>query len=271
MRPAGWFAAPNRRTQPGLTRTACILRPFPPTLRGPVGYNRPMDVSARDLRQVAVFQNASDDDLEQILQNSITRSIEEGGFFFFQGDAVEYLYVLIRGQVKLLQAGASGQQVNLRTIHPWQMFGALGAIRDEATYPASAQALEDSSALATRGAFLREMMKSRPYLSLDLMKLMTTYIQEMQSRYRELATERVEQRIARTLLRLTAQSGERSGAGIELALSRQDLAEISGTTLYTVSRVLADWERQQLVSTGREKVRITRPHELVRIAEGLEK
>jgi CRP-like cAMP-binding protein len=100
---------------------------------------------------------------------------------------------------------------------------------------------------------------------------MTTYVEEMQSRYRELATERVEQRIARALLRLTSQSGKKSEGGIELSLSRQDLAEISGTTLYTVSRVLAEWERKAYVQTGREKVWITQPHEMVRIAEGLDK
>jgi len=230
-----------------------------------------MNLSSKDLRQVLVFQNVSDKDLDQIFKNSITRSIEEGGFFFFQSDTADFLYVLISGQVKLLQTDLTGHPVNLRTIHPWQMFGALGAVKDNAHYPATAQAMEDSSALAIRGVFLREMMKTRPILSLDIMNLMTTYIQELQARYRELATERVEQRIARALLRLTAQGGNKSEEGIELAFSRQDLAEMSGTTLYTVSRVLAEWERKELVHTGREKVRIVNPHEVVRIAEGLEK
>jgi CRP-like cAMP-binding protein len=231
-----------------------------------------MDFSPKDLRQVIVFQNATDDDLEQIVQNGITRSVEEGEYFFFQGDAAQYLYVLTRGQVKLLQTNPSGQQVNLRTIYPWQMFGALGAVRGAgAAYPANAQALESSTALAIESLFIKEMMQTRPYLAFDLMKLMTSYIQEMQARYRELATERVEQRIARALLRLTVQSGQKAEEGIELAFSRQDLAEMSGTTLYTVSRVLAEWERQALVKAGREQVRITDPHGLVRIAEGLEK
>ncbi len=230
-----------------------------------------MSISPKDLRQVVVFKNATDEDLNQIIRNGITRSIEEGGFFFFQGDPADYLYVLTSGQVKLLQSNPSGQQVNLRTIYPWQMFGALGAVRGQANYPASAQALENSSALAIESAFLRGMMETRPYLSFDLMHLMTSYIQEMQARYRELATERVEQRIARALLRLTAQSGQKADEGIELAFSRQDLAEMSGTTLYTVSRVLADWERQGLVKAGREQVRIINPHGVVRVAEGLEK
>lgn len=228
-----------------------------------------MDFPQNKLRQVVVFKNATDDDLTLITQNSISRSVEDGEFFFFQGDLANYLYVLTSGQIKLMQSNSSGQQVNLRTIYPWQMFGALGAVRAEATYPASAQALENSSALAIKSTFLHEMVQTRSYISLDLMNLMASYIQEMQVRYRELATERVEQRIARVLLRLTVQSGQKVDEGIDLSFSRQDIAEMSGTTLYTVSRVLAEWERQALVETGREHIRIKNPHGLVRIADGL--
>ena len=222
---------------------------------------------------MVVFEKATDDDLKLILQNSITRSIEESSFFFFQGDAAEYLYILTSGQVKLMQSNPYGQQVNLRTLYAWQMFGALGAVREAATYPASAQALENSTALAISSKFLHSMLETRPYLSFDLMKLMTSYIQEMQARYRELATERVEQRVANALIRLAGQSGIKSKkeAGIELSFSRQDVAEMTGSTLYTISRLLSDWERQGIIKTGREKIQILKPHDLVRIAEGLEK
>jgi CRP-like cAMP-binding protein len=228
-----------------------------------------MSIDPTQLRKVSVFQNATDDDLKLIAQHSIERSIEEGEFFFFQGDPAVYFYVLISGRAKLMQMNPSGQQVNLRTINEWQMFGALGAVRAKATYPASAQALEHSTALAVKSDYLRELMQTRPYLSFDLMKLMTTYIQEMQERYRELATEKVERRIARALLRLAAQMGTKMGSGIELSFTRQDLAEMSGTTLYTVSRVLSDWERQGLVEAGRERVVIRNPHGVVSIAEEL--
>jgi CRP-like cAMP-binding protein len=232
-----------------------------------------MELSPKDLKQVIVFQNATHDDLQLILKNSIIRSIEESGFFFFQGDPAHYLYVLTSGQVKLLQTNPNGQNVNLRTIYPWQMFGALGAVRAEASYPASAQALENSTALAISSDFLHSMLETRPYLSFDLMQLMTTYIQEMQARYRELATERVEQRVASALLRLAAQSGIKAGKEtiIELSFSRQDLAEMTGTTLYTVSRLLSEWERREVISTGRERIKILKPHELVRISDNLEK
>lgn len=228
-----------------------------------------MTLDPKQLRQVSVFQNATDDDLKLIAQHAIERSIEEGEFFFFQGDPAEYFYVMLSGRAKLMQANPAGQQVNLRTISEWQMFGALGAVRENATYPATAQALENSTALAVKSDYLRELMQTRPYLSFDLMRLMTTYIQEMQERYRELATEKVERRIARALLRLAAQMGVKMDSGIELAFTRQDLAEISGTTLYTVSRVLSEWERQGLVEAGRERVVIRNPHGMVSIAEEL--
>ena len=227
-----------------------------------------MPVSPQDLRRVIVFEAATDEDLGYFLDHSIPRSVEEGGFFFFQGDPADYLYVLTAGQVKLLQSNPAGQQVNLRTLYPWQAFGALGVVRKAALYPASAQALEDSTALAISSETLKEMMQARPYLSAGLLQLMTSYIEEMQARYRELATEHVQQRIARTLLRLASQSGQKAEQGIELTLSRQDFAEISGTTLYTVSRVLTEWERQGLVASGRERIRILDPHGLVRLAEG---
>ncbi len=229
-----------------------------------------MKIDPLKLRKVSVFQNATDEDLKLIADHGIERSIEEGEFFFFQGDPAAYLYVLVSGRAKLMQSNPAGQQVNLRTITEWQMFGALGAVREGATYPASAQALENSTALALKSEYLQELMKTRPYLSFDLMKLMTGYIQEMQERYRELATEKVERRIARALLRLAAQMGSKNASGIELSFTRQDLAEMSGTTLYTVSRTLSDWERQGLVEAGRERVLIRNPHGVVSIAEELD-
>lgn len=232
-----------------------------------------MQIHPADLRRVSVFREVTDDDLKLFLANAILRTIEEGEFFFLQGDPATYFYILVSGRAKLLQSNAAGQQVNLRTINEWQMFGALGAVRADALYPATAQALEHSTALAIESSFLHDALQTRPYLNFGLMQLMTGYIQEMQERYRELATERVERRIALTVLRLAAQVGERAAGDetmVELPLARQDLAEASGTTIFTVSRVLADWERHGLVETGRERVLIRNPHGLVQIAEGLE-
>ena len=232
-----------------------------------------MKINPSDLRRVNVFRDATDEDLKLLAEKGIFRSIEEGEFFFFQGDPAKYFYILVTGRAKLLQTNQAGQQVNLRTISEWQMFGALGAVRENATYPATAEALESSTAFAIESEFLKEMMQTRPQLNINLMQLMTGYIMEMQERYRELATERVERRIALTVLRLAGQIGKRIAGDsvmVELPLTRQEVAEASGTTIFTVSRVLADWERRGLIEAGRERVVIRNPHGLVQISEGFE-
>jgi CRP/FNR family transcriptional regulator, nitrogen oxide reductase regulator len=223
------------------------------------------------IRRVAVFDAASAEDVSAIAGLGLQRAVEEGGFFFMQGEPAEYLYILLNGRAKLCQISLDGQQVNLRTLNPNQLFGAVGAVDVNATYSACAQALEDSSAIAIRSDRFHALLEQRPHLSFGLMKLMTGYIQEMQERYREMATEKVEQRIARVLLRLAAQTGKRveQGVLIELLFSRQDLAEMAGTTLFSVSRILSAWERQGLIVTGRERVTLTNPHAVMRLAEGL--
>ncbi len=103
------------------------------------------------------------------------------------------------------------------------------------------------------------------------MRILSERICEMQDRFRELATERVAQRVARALLRLVRQAGRRTEEGvlIDLPLSRRDLAELTGTTLFTVSRVLSEWEAAGTVRTGRRRVIVRSPHALVAIAEDL--
>jgi CRP-like cAMP-binding protein len=108
-----------------------------------------------------------------------------------------------------------------------------------------------------------------PQMAMNAMGIMAESLQEIQERFRQVTTERVEQRLAHTLMRLAAQSGVKVEQGIliDLPLTRQDLAEMSGTTLYTVSRLLSQWERDGLVIAGREQVILRNPHGLARIVE----
>jgi CRP-like cAMP-binding protein len=221
------------------------------------------------LQQVALFRKVLPGTLEAILAMSMPRAVEEDSFFFQQEDPSTYLYVLTSGRVKLHQVTVDGQQVALRVIMPGMLFGGIAILQPGSGYPASALAMEESTALAWEGRSFRKLAEKDPALTINMMGLMSAYMEDMQSRFRELATERVEQRVARTLLRLTAQGGQKAGGGIELSLSRQDLAELTGTTLFTVSRLLAKWERQGLIDAGRERVTIRRPHDMVRIADGL--
>jgi len=231
-----------------------------------------MDPKVTELvRQSNLFKEISADGFARAIALSVSRSIEEDGFFFLQGDPATHAYVLVKGRVKMIQITPNGQQITLRIMTPGQTYGGIAMLKPKAGYPATAQAEENSTALAWETTELRKVAENEPLLSLNIMSLMHGYISELQERQKALVTDRVEQRIARILLKLVAQSGKKTDTGvlINLPLTRQDIAEMSGTTLYTVSRTLNEWDRDGLLKIGRERVVICDPHGLVRIADGL--
>lgn len=223
------------------------------------------------VRRSSLFKDIHSDVFTLVLEASMLRSVEEDGFFFMQGDPATHAYVLVEGRVKMIQITPNGQQITMRIMTPGQTYGGIALLNPNAGYPATAQAVENSTALAWDTAHLRELVEKEPSISLNVMGLMHGYISELQERQKALVTDRVEQRIARILLKLAAQSGKKieEGVLIDLPITRQDIAEMSGTTLYTVSRTLNEWEREGLLEIGRERVVLREPHGLVSIADEL--
>jgi CRP/FNR family transcriptional regulator, nitrogen oxide reductase regulator len=223
------------------------------------------------VHQSSLFQDIDPAVFDRVLASAVERSLEEGGYYFMQGDPATHAYVLMQGRVKMVQLTPSGQQITLRMMTPGQTYGGIAMLNPKAGYPATALAVENSTALAWETSALRKLAEQEPRLSLNIMQLMHGYITELQTRQQALVTARVEQRIARTLLKLAAQSGKQveEGVLIDMPLTRQDVAEMSGTTLFTVSRMLNEWERNGLLKIGREQVIICNPHGLVRLADDL--
>jgi CRP-like cAMP-binding protein len=154
-----------------------------------------------------------------------------------------------------------------------QTFGGIAMLNPSSGYPATAHVLETSTAMAWDTKQLRLLAEKDSAVSLNTIELMHIYITELQERQKALVTERVEQRIARILLKLAADSGRNVEEGIliDMPITRQSIAEMSGTTLFTVSRTLNEWERSGLLEIGRERVIIRDPHGLIRISDDLVK
>ena len=168
------------------------------------------------------------------------------------------------------QLTPEGHQVIIYFMHPVDGIGIIVALSNT-IYPLSAEAVSDTVALRWDYDSTIQLMKRHPTLALNGLRLVAGRFTELQDRYRELATERVERRVARALLRLARQTGKRTEDGVllDLPLSRQDLGEMTGTTQYTASRILSDWEKRGLIKKGRERIVIQDPHGLVTIAEDL--
>ncbi len=227
-------------------------------------------IVAELVSRASLFKDLDAEGLAQVVQAAHTRAVSHSEFYFHQGNPATTLYVLLAGKARLLQLSPEGNEVLLGFVMPGEMFGGVSFL-GQADYPLSAQAVEDCLAACWDGGTMSNLMEHFPRLALNAMRHMSARMQEMQARVRELSTERVERRIANTLLRLANQTGVKSPAGvlINVALTRQDIAEMTGTTLYTVSRTLSRWEQEGIIESRRERVIIRSPHGLVMIAEDL--
>lgn len=196
---------------------------------------------------------------------------ERDGMFFQQGEEALRLYVLRAGQVKLSQVSPEGHQMVVRYAGAGELFGCV-PLFGGSEYPATATAVTACEALAWDRPAMDALMQRHPQIALNALVLVGEELEEIRSRYRELATQRVERRIASALLRLLRQAGKRieSGVLIEFPLSRQDLAELTGTTLHTTSRILSGWESRGLIESSRQRIVIREPRRLLVIAEDLE-
>lgn len=222
------------------------------------------------LGQSPLFRDASQSELEAALKVSRRFEVARGEFFFHQDEPAVAFYVIVEGQVRLSQLTPEGHQVIIHFMGPGDGMGIIVALSN-ATYPLSAEAVTDCLALRWGYESTIRLMEQYPRLALNGLRLVAGRFHELQNRYRELATERVERRVARALLRLARQTGKRTEEGVllDLPLSRQDLGEMTGTTQYTVSRILSSWEQAGLIQKGREQIIIYNPHGLVIIAEDL--
>jgi CRP-like cAMP-binding protein len=227
---------------------------------------------AQLLASIDLFSQLSIRELDEIASTAAQRDYDKNTYLFHQGDPARRFCVLVKGKVKLTQLTEDGQQIILRYVSPGEAF-AIIAVLSKIPYPVTATAVNPVSLLTWEDKEMLDLMQKHPQLAINSLSILAKRIQEFQDRFREIATERVERRIARALLRLASQTGRKLEHGIliDITLTRQDLAEMTGTTLYTVSRTLSQWEKDGLVSSQREQVTILSPHQLVVLAEEMSK
>jgi CRP-like cAMP-binding protein len=219
---------------------------------------------------VPLFQGLGDDVLERAVGMSRRGKLTKGDTLFEQGAAADAFHLIIAGRLKVSQTTPEGQHVIIRYLGPREVAGCV-AVCGGMPYPATAEAVEDTWLLSWTRPRIAELAERHPGIALAAMRIMGGRLAEMQERLREMQTEQVERRIAHALGRLVVQAGRRTREGIEIdfPITRQDLAEMTGTTLHTVSRTLSKWETDGIVAGGRQRVVILKPHTLVSIAEDL--
>jgi CRP-like cAMP-binding protein len=206
--------------------------------------------------------------LDELIAASRVQTLTRGARVFDQGESIERAHALLSGAVRISQTGSDGGEAVIRFIGPGEIFGSVAIFTDH-RYPADATAMAESVEVSWRRAELLETIERHPRIAINLVGIVGRRLAELQERVREMATQRVERRIANALLRLARQSGTTGDQGTQIAfpLRRRDIADIAGTTLHTVSRTLNHWRRQGLVIDDSRGVILTSPDALRRATE----
>lgn len=205
------------------------------------------------LGRSTIFRRLSLEDRGRLAGVSRVREFAKADVIFSEGDPPDFFHTILSGRVKVFKMTPAGKDIILEIFGPGDPVGAV-AVYETRPYPASAVALEDTVCLLIPRAAFFSLLEQHPTLVRGLLLGLTHRLVELTNRLTELTGVRVEARFARLFLKLAQDLG-RAGEGgifIPLPLSRQELADMTGTTIETSIRIMSRWGKDNTVRTERD-------------------
>jgi CRP-like cAMP-binding protein len=223
------------------------------------------------LAKVPFFAELSEERLNALSVAMRIHEFERQQTLFHQGEPSTLAYIVISGQIRLVQHTLDGKDVTMGLFTAGGMIGVIMLLTGE-PYPGTAQVLETSRVLSMPAPVVWGLLEQQSPFGMQLIRMLSHRLLEAHNRIRELSAERVQQRLARCLLRLVEKVGvdeQMNGIRLDIRLSRQDLAQMNGTTLETISRILSAWETEGIIVSHREQISVINYVALTRIADDL--
>jgi CRP-like cAMP-binding protein len=222
--------------------------------------------SAARVQDFPLFADISLNNRAQIVGAARERQFSRGQTIYIEGDHQRQVILLTSGSAKMIQCGLDGAAVILRLCGPGQLVGTLG-VSLQAKYRSTSQAVTKCSALVWESTVFESLASRYPSLRLNVAYILYKQLEDMEDRFREISTERVASRLSRQVLRLVEQVGIQCNGSVEIKITREELAQLIGTSLYTVSRLLSAWDRQEIVTTRREGFSVNNLKALAELAD----
>ena len=212
-----------------------------------------MDRIEQILASTPIFKRLSQEDRARLVPHARVRDYAKGERIFAEGSPSDRFYAIASGRVKVFKMTPTGKDVILEIFGVGDPLGAV-AVYEGWPFPASAVAIEDTTCLTIERTSFFALLEHHPTLVRGLLLGLTHRLIELTNRLAELTGSRVEPRFARVFLKLASDVGrqERGGTFIPMPLSRQELADLTGTTIETAIRIMSRWGKQQIVVTEKE-------------------
>jgi CRP/FNR family transcriptional regulator, nitrogen oxide reductase regulator len=224
------------------------------------------------LKRTPYFAMLSAQDLAHIATLFAERGYDRGEYVFLEGDPVAWCGLIVEGQVKLVKHSDTGKDLTVDVLGPERFIG-ITTLFENSRGIASVQALEPTRLLCITRGDLVALLREFPPVCLALITDLGRRLDEAYEMMRSLALERVERRVALNLIKLASKAGVAGSGGtvlIGVPLTRQEIADLSGTTIETAIRTMSKFQKDGLIESEDGHVRLLKPHRLVLIAEDLE-
>ena len=220
------------------------------------------------VRSLPMFRGLSPEDHRRLSALATVRDYARGDALWRQGDAADDLTILLKGRVKIVHHADAGDVI-YEIFGPGEPVGAI-AVYNYIPYPASAVCLEAVSLLALPRRDYMELLERYPDFTRGVIRELTRMVLALTHKLEEMRGQRVDVRIAQLFLTLGRRMGVPKGDALEIpiALSRQEIADLVGTTVESAIRVLSRWGREGVLVTGKGRFVVPSLERLSRIAEG---
>jgi len=210
----------------------------------------PMATGERAIRLKSnpVFAGLPARELEALAAAARDDTYRAREYIFMEGDPARWLCLVMTGRVKIVRHSRTGKDVVLELLGPGEVFGGVAVI-EKRPYPAAAQAVELTSVLKIPAEALIPATERHPGIIKEMALMIGRRLRDAHDSVKALSVDSVEARLAAALLRLAERDGTRTKAGLELPfhLTRQSLADMTGTTVETAIRIMSRWLKDRLV------------------------
>ncbi|MHB8086413.1 MAG: Crp/Fnr family transcriptional regulator [Dehalococcoidia bacterium] len=214
------------------------------------------------LQGSSIFSSLDESELAELAEIVSEKEFRQGDHIFWEGDRAAYFYVLAAGRIKVSKMSPSGREFVLAFFGPGDIFGEVAVFEDK-PYPASAQATESTTVLAVGKDSFTKFLSRHPAVALKIINMLGSRLRDAMGRLRDLAGERVEQRIAAILVMLSSKFGP------ELPFTRREIADMAGTTIETTIRTMTRFKKGGVIKSARGRLTVLDKKILSTIAEGL--
>jgi CRP/FNR family transcriptional regulator len=207
------------------------------------------------LRNTPVLSGLSDDELDELVPLVVKRRLKEDTVVFHEGDPASAFYLVKQGRVKIYKVAADGREQVLSILGDGQIFGDV-PVFDGGPYPATAATMADTEIYQIKREDFEDFVRRHPEVALKLLRVLGQRLRQSMALIRDLSFKQVPHRLAGLLLRLGRDYGSKTDSGtlIDMKLSRQEIAEIVGTSRETVTRELKKMESAGMLQLKGRKI-----------------